>query len=260
MGNINNYIATVLAALLLCLPLQGWANPYDTFASAADTQIKGIKTLITKTKVQRRHNKYQERAARKYTRIVDKTGLKLKSRVNKDKSKLHLAMSKFASTNDIVRAIKSFNSRISHLNAARRGIDKIIRRMDRDKAKWWIKNGKLLDGKHRLDRKTINWLSYWVHVYGTEKRSFFGMKTHSMVSLKKGVRPRQYRGAIEDEKIYLNKFSRKLAGLAGIYKRSVKDLNRRLQKHKNDLAKKKGKKAPSGRKHVKMPELSGGEM
>ncbi len=246
----KQYLGVLLGALLLFVPLAGQAGPTRHFVDATKAQVKSINTLVKKTRAHRRRNKYQATAARKYSSGFDAVGRSIQNHARRDKDRMHLSMSKYASSSNIQNAIDAFSKRAHALKKIEKRIDTTLKKIKKDKNRWWEHNGKYFDGRN-VSRKKLRQLAYWVHVYGTEKGNFLGQKYRTSVKLGKKGSPRSYTGAIEAEKTYLKALKRHVDGVRWIYRRSMAALEARLKQHKRDLAAKK-----HGKRKVKLFEPS----
>ncbi len=136
----------------------------------------------------------------------------------------------------IKRAISSFESRIKKLKKGQAVIDRDLKKMDRDKKKFWSSVNWAMALQAKFTRSEHRQIVAGVKLYGTP----FGQR----ISLDGKSPPRAYKGGIEPEKTYLRALKVHLGKVIGNYNRALAAL-RKQQKVCEKTSKKKPKKKSS---------------
>jgi len=243
---IRTWVVPLLAAVLLASPTASLAGPYESFVQGAKVQNGKIRNTINTAIRQRAKDKYQKAASKRYTRNYNATYKKVTNYTRSDARSMHAAMAKHSSSNTVKSRIKKFDGRISQLKKFQKTIAKDIKKMKRDKTRWWYANDKYFDGRD-LSATKLRQLAFWVQLYGTRSGIFLGAKYHTTVSLGPGMVPRRYTGGITPEIAYLKKLSGNIGVMIRVYEKARRDMARRLaQIERQKKSRKKGatKKLP----------------
>ena len=231
----RTFLVSLGALTLAGLPVPALAaSAVDTFTSATKAELGKMRATIKRTRAQRKKNKNQAAAARKYTIGYDRTYSQMKSLSRSDASKLRSGSSKGAGKSTVDGAIKRFEMRIAKLEKAQETIATDIRKIKDDQKKFWAKLSKMLASGKPLTPGQIRQLKAGLALYGTKP----GMK----VSLEPGKKPRSYKGGVVPEMAYLRAMSAHIRRLTGHYKKALRVLKAKLAAIKDKSRKAKNKK------------------
>ncbi len=251
MKNLLRALAS-LSGLFLILALPVAVQAADPASTRFDTSVKSenasMRNTINKTRKQRAASKFQKAAAKKYSVNYDKTYSQIKSLRSSDASKMRSACRTNASKSTIKSAISRFEGRIRKLERAQAIIARDLRKIDKDKRKFWGDTNWVAFTGAKVTSAEFRKIVYGVNFYGT--------RPMQRISLDPGKKaPRSYKGGVTPEQVYLRAMSGHLGRIIKAYKRALTALKTKQTKLERKSGAKVKKKTPKGKKTPPPPTI-----